>query len=265
MINYRNLCDKIVKAAGQAGEFIHKESVGFDINRAETKGLHDFVSYVDKSSEKMLVDKLGIIFPEAGFIAEEGTSSKKGLKYNWVIDPLDGTTNFVHGIHPYAISIALTEDGIPVAGVVYEVSGNEIFTAWKNGGAWLNNKPVRVSDARLLSDSLIATGFPYSYFGRLGNYMKSFSHFCKTTHGIRRLGAASVDLAYVACGRFEAFYEYGLKPWDIAAGMLLVREAGGRVSDFSGNEENLTGDEIIAANSLVFPEFLKNVSNFMLG
>lgn len=265
MINYRNICDEIVKAAAQASEFIRKESVVFDIRRTETKGLHDFVSYVDKGSEKMLVDKLSIILPEAGFIAEEGTSSKKGLKYNWVIDPLDGTTNFVHGVHPYAISVALTENDIPVVGVVYEVGGEEVFTAWKNGGAWFNDKPVRVSDARLLSDSLVATGFPYSYFGRLSNYMKSFTHFCKTTHGIRRLGAASVDLAYVACGRFEAFYEYGLKPWDIAAGILLVREAGGRVSDFSGNEKNLTGDEIIAANSLVFPEFLENVSKFMLG
>jgi myo-inositol-1(or 4)-monophosphatase len=265
MINYRNICDEIVKAAAQASEFIRKESVVFDISRTETKGLHDFVTYVDKGSEKMLVDKLSIILPEAGFIVEEGTSSKKGLKYNWVIDPLDGTTNFVHGVHPYAISVALTENDIPVVGVVYEVGGEEVFTAWKNGGAWFNDKQVRVSDARLLSDCLVATGFPYSYFGRLGNYMKSLTHFCKTTHGIRRLGAASVDLAYVACGRFEAFYEYGLKPWDIAAGILLVREGGGRVSDFSGNEKDLTGDEIIAANSLVFPEFLENVSKFMLG
>jgi myo-inositol-1(or 4)-monophosphatase len=265
MINYRDICDEIVKAAGQAAGFIRKESGSFDIRKTEIKGLHDFVSYVDKGSEKMLVESLSIILPAAGFIAEEGTSSKKGLKYNWVIDPLDGTTNFVHGVHPYAISIGLTEYEIPVAGVVYEVGGNEVFTAWKNGGAWLNGKQIRVSDARLLSESLVATGFPYTYFGRLGNYMRSMTHLCKTTHGVRRLGAASVDLAYVACGRFEAFYEYGLKPWDIAAGILLVREAGGRVSDFAGNEINLTGDEIIAANSLVFPEFLENVSKFMAG
>jgi myo-inositol-1(or 4)-monophosphatase len=265
MINYRDICDEIVKAAGQAAEFIRRESEGFDISRTETKGLHDYVSYVDKGSEKMLVEALGIILPEAGFIAEEGTSSKKGIKYNWVIDPLDGTTNFVHGVHPYAISVALTEYDIPVAGVVYEVGGDEVFTAWKNGGAWLNNKPVRVSDAVHLSDSLVATGFPYTYFGRLSRYMKSLTRLCRTTHGVRRLGAASVDLAYVACGRFEAFYEYGLKPWDIAAGILIVREAGGRVSDFSGNEINLSGDEIIAANSLVFPEFVEIVSKFMAG
>jgi len=265
MINYKNICSEIESVVRQTAIFILKESERFDINRTETKGLHDFVSYVDKGSEKMLVDKLGIILPEAGFITEEGTSAKKGLKYCWIIDPLDGTTNFLHGIHPYAISVALMEYDEIVAGVVYEVGGNEIFFAWKGGGAWLNNQPVCVSPASLLSDSLIATGFPYNDFTRLENFMDSLTHFCTTTHGIRRLGSASIDLAYVACGRYEAFYEYGLNPWDVAAGILLVREAGGRVSDFSGNEKNISGDEIIAANSLVFPEFLQNVSKFMLG
>ncbi len=263
MVNYKSICKEIVKAVRETGKFIRIESSGFDIGMTESKGLNNFVSYVDKGSEKMLVEKLGTILPEAGFIAEEGTSTKKGLSYCWVIDPLDGTTNFLHGLHPFAISVALMEANEIVAGVVYEAGGNEIFTAWKDGGAWLNNKPVRVSAAHTLSDSLIATGFPYSDFNRLGNFMNSLTHFCKTTHGIRRLGSASIDLAYVACGRFEAFYEYGLNPWDIAAGILLVREAGGRVSDFSGNEKNISGDEIVAANNLVFPEFLKNVSKFM--
>ena len=124
-----------------------------------------------------------------------------------------------------------------VAGVVYEVSGNEVFTAWKNGGAWLNGNPIYVSKAPALSDSLVATGFPYNDFNGLGHYMDCLTYFCKHTHGIRRLGSAAIDLAYVACGRFEVFYEYGLHPWDIAAGIILVREAGGRVSDFSGNEK----------------------------
>ncbi|OFY57730.1 MAG: inositol monophosphatase [Bacteroidetes bacterium RBG_19FT_COMBO_42_10] len=265
MVNYKNICDDIVEAVIETGKFIRKESSGFDIGMTESKGLNDFVSYVDKGSERMLVEKLGTILPEAGFITEEGTSVKKGLKYCWVIDPLDGTTNFLHGLHPYSISVALMEDDEIVAGVVYEAGGNEIFTALKNRGAWLNGQPVHVSAAPSLSDSLIATGFPYSDFNRLGNFMDSLTHFCKTTHGIRRLGSASIDLAYVACGRFEAFYEYGLHPWDVAAGILLVREAGGRVSDFSGNEENVSGDEIVAANNLVFPEFLENVSKFMLG
>lgn len=263
-INYRNICKQIETAARETGRFILEESQVFDIERTERKGLNDFVSYVDKGSEKLLVGRLSTILPEAGFITEEGTSAKKGVKYCWIIDPLDGTTNFLHGIHPYAISVGLKENDDIVAGVVYEVGGSEIFSAWKNGGAWLNGKPIHVSDTRTLSESLIATGFPYNEFSRLDKFMASLTHFCKTTHGIRRLGSAAIDLAYVACGRFEAFYEYGLHPWDVAAGILLVREAGGRASDFSGNEKNDSGDETVAANRNVFNEFLKNVSTFML-
>lgn len=263
MTDYKNICGQAAKAVKETGEFILKESSGFNIGMKETKGLNDFVSYVDKGSEKMLVEKLGSILPEAGFVAEEGTSSKFGPRFRWVIDPLDGTTNFLHGLHPYAISVGLMEHDEIVAGIVHEVRGDETFMAWKNGGAWLNKHRISVSSASSLSDSLIATGFPYYDFGRLDKFMASLSHFCKTTHGIRRLGSASIDLAYVACGRFEAFYEYGLHPWDVAAGILLVREAGGKVTDFSGNGNNLSGDEIVAANNLVFPEFLENVSKFM--
>jgi myo-inositol-1(or 4)-monophosphatase len=262
-MDLKNICSEIEKAAREAAGFILKESQGFDINRTEKKGLNDFVSYVDKGSEKMLVEKLSKLLPEAGFITEEGTSEKEGLKYCWVIDPLDGTTNFLHGFHPYAISIGLMEYDEVIAGVVYEVSGNEIFTAWKNGGAWLNGSKIEVSKAPKLSDSLVATGFPYSDFHRIDAYMDCLTHLCKHTHGIRRLGSAAIDLAYVACGRFEVFYEYGLHHWDIAAGMLIVREAGGRVSDFSGNEKNLTGEEFLAANSNVYSEILEIVSKFM--
>ncbi len=263
MTDYKNIISEAVIAARETGAFILKESEGFDISRTEVKGLHDLVSYVDKGAEEMLVKKLGIILPEAGFLAEEGTSSKKGTKYCWVIDPLDGTTNFVHSLHPYAISIGLLEDDEPVAGVVYEVKGDEIFTAWKNGGAWLNEKPIHVSGTKKLSESLVATGFPYSDFGRLDDFMECLSYFCKTTHGIRRLGSAAIDMAYVACGRFETFYEYGLHPWDIAAATIIVREAGGQVSDFSGDHKNLSGDEVIAANNFLYPEFLEIVSKFM--
>jgi myo-inositol-1(or 4)-monophosphatase len=263
MLDLKKICREIEIAAQEAGSFIQNESVGFDINRTETKGLNNFVSYVDKGSERMLVEKLGKILPEAGFLAEEGTSKKIGLKYCWVIDPLDGTTNFLHGLHPYAISIGLKEDDDIIAGVVHEVSGNETFTAWKNGGAWLNGSAIHVSEAATLADSLIATGFPYSDFGRLDSYMNCFSYFCKNTHGVRRLGSAAIDLAYLACGRFEAFYEYGLHPWDIAAGMLLVKEAGGMVSDFSGNDKNLTGEEFLASNNLIYSEILEIVNKFM--
>jgi myo-inositol-1(or 4)-monophosphatase len=263
MIDLKFISKEIEKAARETGAFIMKESEVFDISRTESKGLNDFVSYVDKGSEKMLVERLSRLLPEAGFNAEEGTSTKKGSKYCWVIDPLDGTTNFLHGLHPFAISIALMEYNEIVAGVVYEVNGNETFTAWKNGGAWLNNRAILVSQARKLADSLVATGFPYSDFDQIDEYMKCLTHFCKHTHGIRRLGSAAIDLAYVACGRFDAFYEYGLHPWDVAAGIILVREAGGRVSDFSGIEKNLTGEEIVAANSIVYSEVLEIVSKFM--
>jgi len=211
----------------------------------------------------MLIEKLGRLIPEAGFIAEENTSSKKGEEYVWVIDPLDGTTNFIHGIHPFAISIGLMRKNEIVAGVVYEASGNETFTAWKDGGAWLNGNRINVSKADKLSQSLIATGFPYKDFSRIDNYFECLNWMFRNTHGVRRLGSAAIDLAYVACGRYEVFFEYSLNPWDIAAGTLLVREAGGVVSDFSGNGENLNGSEIIASNGAVYPEILEIISNFM--
>jgi len=262
-MDLKQTCIEIEIAAREASEFIRKESQGFDIRKTEKKGLNDFVSYVDKGSEKMIIERLGKLIPEAGFIAEEGTSKKVGPRYNWVIDPLDGTTNFLHGFHPYAISIGLMDYDEVIAGVVYEVGGNEVFSAWEKGGAWLNGSRIYVSKAEKLSDSLVATGFPYNDFDRIDSYMKCLTYLCQNTHGIRRLGSAAIDLAYVACGRFEVFYEYGLHHWDIAAGMLIVREAGGRVSDFSGNEKNLKGEEFIAGNSNVFSEILGIVSNFM--
>jgi myo-inositol-1(or 4)-monophosphatase len=262
-MNPEEICNEIEKAAREAAAFILKESEVFDAKNAENKGLNDFVSYVDKGSEKMLVEKLDRLLPDSGFIAEEGTSTKTGARYNWVIDPLDGTTNFLHGIHPYAISIALMEYEEIIAGVVYEVGGKEIFKAWKGGGAYLNDKRIFVSKTSRLSDSLVATGFPYTNFTHMEKYMDCLTYFCMHSRGIRRLGSAAIDLAYVACGKFEAFYEYGLHPWDVAAGIILVREAGGKISDFSGNEKNLTGDEIVAAANLVFPEVLKNVTIFM--
>jgi myo-inositol-1(or 4)-monophosphatase len=262
-MNLRDLCRDIENAAHEAGAFIKKESEVFDNRYTERKGLNDFVSYVDKGAEKLLVERLSAILPEAGFITEEGTSSKAGVRYCWVIDPLDGTTNFLHGFYPYAVSIGLMDRDEIVAGVVFEIGNSETFTAWQGGGTWLNGKPVHISEVSTLADSLIATGLPYSDFHRLEAYMESLTDLCRTSQGIRRLGSAATDLAYVACGRFEGFYEYGLHPWDIIAGTLLVREAGGRVSDFSGNEKNLTGDEIVAASGPVFSEFLGNVSKFI--
>jgi myo-inositol-1(or 4)-monophosphatase len=263
MKDLKGLCADIESAAMTAAEFIIKESEVFDINDTQSKGLNNFVTYVDKGSEKMLIERLAPLIPDAGFIAEEGTSVKKGLKYNWIIDPLDGTTNFLHGVRPYAISIGLMERDEIIAGVVYEVGSNETFTAWKDGGAWLNGKRIHVSSTPELSGSLAATGFPYNLFDRLDPYMNLLTYLVKNTHGIRRFGSASIDLAYVACGRFDLFFEYDLKIWDIAAGMLLVREAGGRFSDFSGNMTGLTGDETIASNAIVYSEILEIIGEYM--
>jgi myo-inositol-1(or 4)-monophosphatase len=263
MTDLKELCNEIVQAAMAASDFIVRESASFNIKDTEVKGLNNFVTYVDKGSEKILIDKLTPLIPDAGFIAEEGTSSKRGAKYNWIIDPLDGTTNFLHGVRPYAISIGLMEDDEVIAGVVHEAGGTETFTSWKDGGAWLNGKRIHVSGTPSLSGSLVATGFPYNLFDRLEPYMALLTHLVTRTHGVRRLGSASIDLAYVACGRFDLFFEYDLKIWDIAAGMLLVREAGGRFSDFSGNMKGLTGDETVASNALVYNEILEIIRRFM--
>ncbi len=262
-MDIRNICIETEKAAREAGEFIRKEAGLFDISRVEKKGLNDLVSYVDKGSEKMLVERLGKLIPDSGFIAEEGTSTRKGKKYNWVIDPLDGTTNFVHGLQPYAVSIGLMEYDEIIAGVIYEVGQNDTFSAWKDGGAWLNGRQIFVSETNSLAESLLATGFPYYDFRYIGPYMESLTYLCEYSQGIRRLGSAAVDLAYVACGKFEGFYEYGLHPWDVAAGIIIVREAGGKVSDFSGNQSNVTGVEIIASSSLIYPEFLESIAKFL--
>lgn len=263
MTDLKNLCYEIEIAARKAAEFIMHESGRFKINETESKGLNNFVTYVDKGSEKMLVEMLGQLIPDSGFIAEEGTSDKKGEKYNWVIDPLDGTTNFLHGVRPYAVSIGLMENDEVIAGVIHEAGGNETFSAWKDGGAWLNGKRISVSQTKTLSDSLVATGFPYNLFDRLDPYMDLLKYLVRNTHGVRRLGSASIDLAYVACGRYDLFFEYDLKHWDVAAGMLIVREAGGVFSDFSGNMSGLTGDETLASNMSVYSEILNIVRAYM--
>lgn len=263
MKDLKALCAQIETAAREAGEFIMKESATFDIHLTEIKGLNNFVTYVDKGSERMLVEKLAKLIPEAGFIAEEGTSVKKGEIYNWIIDPLDGTTNFLHGVHPFAISIGLMEDDEVIAGVVHEAAGRETFTAWRGGGAWLNGKRINVSPVPHLSGSLVATGFPYNLFDRLDPYMELLKYLVRHTQGVRRLGSAAIDLSYVACGRYDLFYEYDLKLWDIAAGMLIVREAGGKFSDFSGKMTGLNGSETLASNSLVYPEILEIIRSFM--
>lgn len=248
------LLQPTIAVAAKAAQFIRTERENFDGSKVEIKGLNDLVSYVDKGSEKIIVEELGKVFSGAGFIVEENSAS--GIKdYNWIVDPLDGTTNFIHGIPCYAVSIALEYKGEIILGVVHEVSRNECFYACKNMGAHLNGKAIHVSKNKTLSDSLIATGFPIYNFTRQENYLNVLRELMKQTHGIRRIGAAAADLCYLACGRVDAFYEYNLNAWDVAAGALIVKEAGGTVTDFSGNNNWLFGKELIATNNLVQTEF----------
>jgi myo-inositol-1(or 4)-monophosphatase len=263
-MNLENICQQVTELTKEVGQFILNERKNNKSLTIEVKGLHDFVTYVDKTSEAKIVEKLSTILPEAGFIAEEGTSTKKGEKYNWIIDPLDGTTNFIHNLTPFAISIALQENDEIILGVVHELGLNECFYAWKDSPAFLNGDVISVSNKETIEESLIATGFPYYDYARIKPFLKTLEFFMENSHGVRRLGSAATDLAYVACGRFEAFYEYSLSPWDVAAGSLIVKQAGGRISDFKGENNYIFGKEIIATNKNVFDKFLSNINSIMI-
>jgi myo-inositol-1(or 4)-monophosphatase len=262
-MDLRKLCNDVIELSGDVARYIGIEREAFTIQNIETKGKHDFVTHVDKGSEARLVRELKKILPSSGFITEEGTSTEKGEIYNWVIDPIDGTTNFIHGAPPYAISIALMQGAEVVLGVIYEIFSSECFSGYLGSDVLLNGRPVKVSSVKSVADSLIATGFPYYNYGRLDQFMKSMDYFFYNSHGVRRLGSAATDLAYVACGRYDAFYEYNLNPWDVAAGAFLVQLAGGNAGDFKGGNNFLFGKEIVASNGIIFNEFQKVVGQFM--
>lgn len=250
----KDICEKSIPIIKAAGAFIREELGKVSNPDIEEKSLNSLVSYVDKTAEEMLVKGLGSILPDAGFITEEETVAQQTRQCNWIIDPLDGTTNFLFQIPVFSVSVALQEEGKLFLGIIYEINRDECFYTWKGAGAFLNDRPVRVSSRETLAEGLIATGFPYYDYSRTPQYMKVLTTFMQSSRGIRRLGSAAVDLAYVACGRFDVFYEYSLNVWDVAAGILLVREAGGLVSDFQGKEEDLSGEEILAAAPNVYEE-----------
>lgn len=246
---------KVGSLAKTVGNFIQAEAQNFNRDSVEVKSFNQLVSYVDKTAEEKLVEGLKQIMPEAGFITEEATIAIEQKEYMWVIDPLDGTTNFIHQLPIYSISIALLHNNIPVIGVVFEPNRHELFYAWKDGGAYLNGHKITVKQNNELSKSLLATGFPYYDFDLMQRYLNTLQAFLRTTRGMRRMGSAAVDLAYVACGRFDGFFEYGLSPWDVAGGIVLVQEAGGKVSTFSGTDDAIFGKEIVAASSQIFDDF----------
>lgn len=241
----------------EVGDFIRNELKGFSRNNIEQKeGFNNLVSYVDKTAEKQLVESLSKILPEAGFITEEGTVATGNQAYKWIIDPLDGTTNFVHGLPVFGISVALARNDKVIMGCVYEINHKELFTAIEGGPALCNEKEIKVSTATLLEEGLFATGFPYHGYDKIPTYLNIIQEFLKKSHGLRRMGSAAIDLVYVACGRFEGFFEYDLNPWDVAAGAFIVEQAGGKVSDFKGGNNFLFGREMCAACAL-HPEMLK--------
>ena len=250
---------KVIEIAKEAGEFIRQQRKTFTPDKIEIKGLNDLVSYVDKTAEEMIVAALKNVVSGAGFITEEKTISKTGERYNWIIDPLDGTTNFIHSLPVYSVSIALQEYDELVLGVVYEVNLDECFYACKGTPAYLNGNEIKVSNTPTVGKSLLATGFPYYDFTRQPAYIEIFSELMRSCHGLRRLGSAAVDLAYTACGRFEGFYEYNLNAWDVAAGIIIVRQAGGEVVNFKGGDECLNTRELLATNGKITKELLETI------
>ena len=234
----------------KTGGFIRQERKRFSYDEVEFKGERDLVSYVDTESEKQIIAGLEKILPEAGFITEEETTTQGQKEFTWIIDPLDGTTNFVHGIPNYCVSIGLMHEEKIVAGVVYEVANDECFYGWKDGGAYLNKQPIRVSQAKSFSDTVLATGFPYYEFDRLDEYLLILHQLMESTQGLRRMGSAAADMAYVACGRYGGYFEYNLNSYDIAGGVILVQEAGGTVTDFKGGDDYIFGREIVAGGGV---------------
>lgn len=253
------LCRQACLIAEQAGRFIRQE-MGRVVERdVEEKALNSLVSYVDKTAEAQLVEALSELLPGSVFLTEEATVEQQSGALQWIIDPLDGTTNFLFQVPVFSVSIALQAAGQTILGVVYEVNRQECFYAWRGGGAFLNGQPIGVSQRGPLERCLLATGFPYYDYERTARYFTALEYLMRHSRGIRRLGSAAVDLAYVACGRFDGFFEYSLHPWDVAAGAFIVQEAGGRVTDFRGGTDFLHGAEIIASNAAIAPELLQAI------
>ena len=248
-----------VRSVREGGRVILMYFNQLDRLEYSSKGRNDYVSQADVEAERAVLDVLTRAYPDHGIIAEE-SGEREGSEYTWVIDPLDGTTNFLHGFPMFAVSVAVKRGGVLEHGVVYDPLHDEMFTASRGEGAQLNGKRLRVSTTRQLAPSLLGTGFPFRDLGIIEPWMRSFQSLLPKTSGIRRAGAAALDLAYVAAGRLDGFWEFGLKPWDMAAGALLIREAGGLVADVSGGQDFLESGNLVSANPLIFEEFRKIVA-----
>lgn len=262
-MNLELLTSEVCKIAKTEGLFLSEERKVFNRNKVEEKNAHDYVSYVDKETEKLLVNKLSELLHQAGFITEEETVEFTENEYCWVIDPLDGTTNFIHDNAPYCVSIALTYQSMPIIGVIYEVCRNECFYAWKGGKAYMNGKQILVSTTADMNKSLVGLDLPYDD----KQYKPIINHLMDSLYGkvssIRMNGSAAMSLCYVAIGRFDMWVEAYIKSWDFMAGALIVQEAGGMVTDYAGDSNFVKGHHIVATNGLLHTEALSLVSPFI--
>lgn len=259
-MNYQDIIDQVISLSKEIGNWMFEERKRFSLENVESKTFNNLVSYVDKESESRFVAGLTKIIPNSGILGEEGVdNSSIDNPIRWIIDPLDGTTNYVHGVPAYCTSVALEVEGEIVLGVIYEPNRKECFCAYKNGGAFLNGSNIKVTPTSGLNQSLFATGFPYDYFERMDGYMELLKYLMKNTRGIRRIGAAALDMCYVACGRFDAFFELALQPWDVAAGSIIVAEAGGISTDFNGGNDYIFGKSIVSSNQHVHQKILEAI------
>lgn len=238
-----------VEAAHAGGEVLRRWFAGRDRLMVEVKAKHDYVTEVDREAEAAVIAVLGGRFPDHAILAEEGSTGGAHAGYRWIVDPLDGTTNFIHGVPAFAVSIGLEDESGLVAGAVYDPCRDETFHAHRGGGAFLNGAPIACTELDHLDAALIATGFPFREMEHLPAYLAAFERFVRSTSGLRRAGSASLDLVYTACGRYDGFFEVGLKAWDLAGGAIVVMEAGGMVTDIRGGPEFLRDGSVVAAGS----------------
>ena len=263
MLEYQKIMDQITPLGEKVGEYMRNEIDKVLRSQIEEKELNSLVSYVDKTSEEMIVEKLSQILPEAGFITEEKTVNQEIRDIMWIIDPLDGTTNYLFGIPHYSTSIALQVNGEIVLGMVRDNAKQECFTAIKGQGAYLDGRQLNISPGLKMADSIFVTGFPYSNEYDPEVYLKIIQHWLKHSRGLRRLGSAALDLSYVAAGRVSCYYEGFLNIWDIAAGALIASEAGAIVSDFKGEQNHLDSCKIVASNPSIYPEVMEVLKTYL--
>jgi len=260
------MLETAITAAKRAGQILLENFRRIETLDIELKGRNNFVTNVDREAENAILEFLRARHPDHAIFAEESGPQTASSDYRWIIDPLDGTTNYIHGYPVFAVSLALEHRGQILLGVTYDPLREELFHAERGRGAYLSGppdlegRPIRVSDVETLSESFLATGFPYTVFQGLDAYLDAFRRLLLRSTGIRRAGSAALDLAYVACGRFDGFWEAGLNPWDIAAGSLLIEEAGGRITDFAGGSGHIWSGRVVASNNRIHGELLSILS-----